>query len=97
VPADRDGFVADVDPLALGLCVADLGGGRRQPGDAIDPRVGLVLQKGLGDAVGNGEPLAVVHARTRADADAAAARVRSAMPVGDERRRRGPAVLRRIA
>ncbi|HEX6813129.1 MAG TPA: thymidine phosphorylase [Planctomycetota bacterium] len=97
VEAPRAGFVADVDPLALGHVVVDLGGGRRQPGDAIDPRVGIVLEKVLGDPVMTGDVLAFVHAGSDADAADAVLRVRAAMPIGDERRRRGPIVLQRLA
>ncbi len=97
VEAAAPGFVGDVDPLELGRIVVDLGGGRRQPGDAIDLQVGIVLAKVLGDAVETGDVLAFVHARTEASALAAAARVAVAMPVAAERRRRGPLVLRRMA
>ncbi|MBM4063046.1 MAG: thymidine phosphorylase [Planctomycetes bacterium] len=97
VEAAQRGFVADVDPLALGRVVVDLGGGRRQPGDAIDPHAGIVLGKVLGDAVEAGDVLAYVHARDRAAARVAAERVAAAMPVGEERRRRRPLVLRRLA
>ena len=96
VEAQRDGFVDDVDPLALGHLVVDLGGGRRQAHDVIDPSVGVVLEKVLGDSVDRGEPLAVVHAATAADAEGAAERVRAAFPVGEERRRRRPLVLDRM-
>jgi thymidine phosphorylase len=81
----------------LGRVVVDLGGGRRQPADAIDPHVGIVLKKVLGDAVETGDVLAFVHARDAAAAKSAVARVLAAMPVGQERRRRGPLVLRRMA
>ncbi len=97
VEAARSGFVSDVDPLALGHVVVDLGGGRRQPSDAIDPHVGIVLKHGLGDAVQTGDVLAFVHARTAAAAKTAAERVAAAMPVGDERRRRGALVKQRMA
>jgi pyrimidine-nucleoside phosphorylase len=97
VEAQRPGFVADVDPLVLGHVVVDLGGGRRQPGDAVDPLVGIVLKAVLGDAVHAGDVLAFVHARTAAAAADAVARVRAAMPVGDERRRRGALVKQRLA
>lgn len=96
VEAPRAGFVGDVDPLALGHVVVDLGGGRRQADDTIDPHVGLVLKKGLGDAVLTGDVLAFVHARTNAAAAAAVARVQAAMVVGEERVRRGPLVKRRF-
>jgi pyrimidine-nucleoside phosphorylase len=97
VEASRAGFVADVDPLALGHVIVELGGGRRQPGDAVDPQVGIVLQKVLGDPVGAGEPLAFVHARTEDAAAEAVARVRAAMPIGGERRQRRPLIQRRAA
>ena len=64
VEAMRAGFVTDVDPLALGHVVVDLGGGRRQPTDEIDPHVGIVLRKTLGDEVQTGDVLAFVHAST---------------------------------
>jgi pyrimidine-nucleoside phosphorylase len=97
VEAPRPGFVVDVDPLALGRVVVDLGGGRRQPTDAIDPLVGIVLKKVLGDPVMAGDVLAFVHAATEDAAGMAVMRVQHAMPIGDERRRRGALVLRRIA
>jgi thymidine phosphorylase len=75
--------VTDVDARALGLLVVELGGGRRRADDAIDPAVGLADVCGVGDAVGPDRPLAVVHARSAADAEAAAAVLRSSMPVGD--------------
>ena len=96
VEAERPGFVVDVDPLALGQVVVDLGGGRRQPTDRIDPHVGIVLKKTLGDAVHTGDVLAFVHAANDAAAKDAHERVAAAMRLGDERRRRGPLVLHRI-
>jgi pyrimidine-nucleoside phosphorylase len=97
VECARPGYVGDVDPLALGQVVVDLGGGRRQPADGIDPHVGIVLKHGLGDAVHAGDVLAFVHARTAAAAATASERVRAAMPIGDERRRRGMLVKKRLA
>lgn len=95
VEATRNGFVADVDPLALGRVVVDLGGGRRQPGDAVDPSVGVVLRRVLGDEVHTGDVLAFVHASTELAARDAAVEVANAMPIGDERRRRGALIKRR--
>ena len=106
VTAARTGFVEDVDPLAIGEAVVDLGGGRAakradrfrpQEGlQPVDPQVGVVLARTLGDEVQQGEPLAHVHARTEAAAADAVARVAAAMPVGEERRSRGPLILHRL-
>ena len=41
VPAPHDGYVADMDTTAIGYCAQDLGAGRKQKTDAIDPAVGL--------------------------------------------------------
>ncbi len=97
VRAARRGFVQDVDPLALGHVVVDLGGGRRQPQDRIDPLVGIVLAKVRGAAIERDEPLAIVHARTAAAAAAAAERVAAAMPIGERAGARGELVLLRVA
>jgi pyrimidine-nucleoside phosphorylase len=95
VPAARRGHVVDVDPLGLGHAIVDLGGGRRQLCDAVDPLVGVVLEAVLGTAVEPGQPLAFVHARTAAAAAAGVEAVRKAIAIGEPRRRRGPAVLAR--
>jgi thymidine phosphorylase len=74
-----------------------LGGGRRRAGDAVDSAVGLADVQGPGEPVGADRPLAVVHARSMADAAEAAAVVRLAVPVGDgPAGPPGPPVLRRI-
>ena len=105
VEAACSGYVVDVDPLALGEVVVDLGGGRSskradrfrpQEGlQPVDPNVGVVLACVLGDEVEAGAPLAYVHARTESAALEAAAKVAAAMPIGDERRSRGPLIRHR--
>jgi thymidine phosphorylase len=62
VEARESGFVQGVDPLALGYGVVELGGGRRQVHDEVDPRVGFLLHVAPGDAVEVGQPLGEVHA-----------------------------------
>jgi thymidine phosphorylase len=93
---ERAGVVTRVDARRLGLAVVALGGGRRRAEDAVDPAVGLADVAGPGDAVGRDRPLAVVHARSVADAEAAVRAVRGAMTVGDGPPPAGPAVLQRI-
>lgn len=97
VEALRSGFVCDVDPLALGHCVVDLGGGRRQPTDEIDPLVGIVLRKTLGDEVHTGDVIAFVHASTDLAARDAAQAVLEAMTIGGERVKRRTLVKKRLA
>jgi thymidine phosphorylase len=78
------GVIARIDARALGLAVVELGGGRRRVEDAIDPAVGLAEVRGVGEAVDRDRPLAIVHARSAGDAEAAAHRVRQAVTVREE-------------
>ena len=78
IVAVDDACVAAIDTRALGLAVVELGGGRRRPGDAVDPRVGFSGLVGVGARVRRGQPLARVHALCEADAERAEARWRSA-------------------
>jgi pyrimidine-nucleoside phosphorylase len=79
--ATEGGFVTDIDPMAVGRATVDLGGGRRQPTDDIDLRVGVVLRKKLGDAISTGEPWAEIHAASVGDGDQVAAQLRGALGV----------------
>jgi thymidine phosphorylase len=81
---ETEGVVIAHDTRALGIAVMSLGGGRAVESDVIDPAVGLAAVAGPGTAVARGgRPLAVVHARDAAGADAAEAAVRAAIAVGE--------------
>ncbi len=96
VPAPDDGHVAAIDTRAIGLAVVALGGGRTRAADPVDHSVGLTGLARLGAKVGKGDPLAVVHARTEAAADAAAAAVTTAYRLADAAPRTGPLVAKRL-
>ena len=81
--AGRAGRVQAMDTRELGLAVVALGGGRRSPGTAIDPAVGLSRIASLDETVDGDRPLALVHAASEADADQAERRLRAAIRVGD--------------
>lgn len=85
VTPESAGFVSEIDTRAVGVAVVSLGGGRRRASDAIDHAVGLTGIAALGEEVDSHRPLAVVHARDEASAQAAAAEIRAAMRVGGER------------
>ena len=75
---------------AVGLAVVELGGGRARAADAIDPAVGLTELAPVGAEVSADRPLARIHARNVAQAEAAAKRLRAAY-----RTRRSAALARR--
>lgn len=62
VLSSKSGFVEAIDCASIGKASAILGGGRERKEDTINPAVGVVIHKKLGDAVEYGERLAVVHA-----------------------------------
>jgi thymidine phosphorylase len=86
----RTGIVTAMDCRAVGLVVTGLGGNRRREDDVIDPAVGLTEVAPVGAEVGPDRPLAIVHAATEAAAEEAAAALRAAVTVGDERPQRRP-------
>jgi thymidine phosphorylase len=88
----RTGIVTAMDCRAVGLVVTGLGGNRRREDDVIDPAVGLTEVAPVGAEVGPDRPLAIVHAATEAAAEEAAAALRAAVTVGDERPQRRPVV-----
>ncbi|WP_251977986.1 thymidine phosphorylase [Salinicola avicenniae] len=81
--ADRSGVIQTIDTRQLGLGVVELGGGRRNPGDAIDHRVGLSRIAEIGRKVAPGQPLLRIHAASRSDAEAVTRRLRAAFTLGD--------------
>jgi thymidine phosphorylase len=95
--AQRGGYVQELAALPVGLAAVHLGGGRRAKDDAIDHSVGVVCLKKRGDAVGDGEPLAEIHARDETSAEQAAADVLAAYRLGDEEPRARPIVLDTLA
>jgi thymidine phosphorylase len=81
---EHDGVVVRHDTRGLGIVVMQLGGGRAVESDVIDFAVGLDAVAGPGaDVSRGGRPLAVVHARDEASADAAEAAVRRTIEVAD--------------
>jgi pyrimidine-nucleoside phosphorylase len=83
VPSAAVGHVERVGAVGVGIAALELGAGRRSKDDAIDHSVGIVLSKKRGDAVGEGDALAEVHARDDATAERAVAAVTAAYTVGE--------------
>jgi thymidine phosphorylase len=68
----------------IGYAVIALGGGRTKAGDSIDFGVGFSQPKKIGDRVGAGEPLAVMHFNDETRAAQAEALVQGAYVIGSE-------------
>lgn len=81
--ATEAGYVSAIDTREVGLCVVELGGGRRRAADKIDPAVGLTRLAPLGAKLEKGDPIAVIHAASDADAEAAKAQLSAAYHIGE--------------
>jgi len=96
VPAPADGYVTAVDSRAVGIAVIELGGGRRVPTDRIDHSVGFSRLAPIGAEITSGDPLGMVHASTKDDAQKGIRLLREAYRIGQTRPPRARTVLRRV-
>ncbi|MEM9431089.1 MAG: thymidine phosphorylase [Pseudomonadota bacterium] len=96
ITVDDPGFVSAVDTRALGLAVIELGGGRRNATDAIDPAVGLDWLAGTGAHVDAETPLARVHAADSDTLARATERVRAAYKIEPTPPEDKPLILERV-
>ena len=81
--SEKEGYVRHIECEEIGLCSLLLGGGREKKDDVIDPTVGLVLKKKVGDYVKRGDVLCVMHANDRDKFEAAKKRFLAAYSFGD--------------
>jgi len=92
LPAERDGRVTRIACRAVGRAGMLLGAGRETVESTIDPAVGLVLHKKVGDLVIQGEPLLTLHVNDRTRLDEVTAILRDAVQVGSEAPARTPLI-----
>jgi pyrimidine-nucleoside phosphorylase len=81
--AARDGVIASIDPRAIGYGVIELGGGRRNMEDKVDPSVGFVITAKPGDRVKRGEVVATIHARNKNDLAVGRGVLQAAIVIGE--------------
>jgi pyrimidine-nucleoside phosphorylase len=84
VKAKAEGRVTRIACRAVGRAAMLLGAGRETVDSRIDPAVGLVLHKKVGDLVVPGEPLMTVHVNDRSRLDEALALLDQAVQVGPQ-------------
>jgi pyrimidine-nucleoside phosphorylase len=68
VASAKAGYVASMQCEQIGTACVILGGGRERKEDSVDPAVGIVLHKKVGDRVAAGESLATIHYNSQAKA-----------------------------
>jgi len=81
--ASGDGVVSAIDTRGVGMAVVALGGGRTNPADSIDHRVGFDRLAGLGARVDGKTPIARMHAADETSAAEAEKRILAAYRFGN--------------
>jgi pyrimidine-nucleoside phosphorylase len=82
VSSPRSGYLASMQCEQIGTACVILGGGRERKEDSVDPAVGIVLHKKVGDRVGIGEPLATIYYNAEAKAARARQLIEQSIEIG---------------
>jgi len=83
IKADRDGYLASVCTSDVGNAAKLLGAGRERKTDSIDPAVGIVMNKRIGDAVKRGDVLCTMHVGEKSDRIGAYNLLLRSLAIGD--------------
>ena len=83
VAAPRAGVIARMDTTLLGYAAQELGAGRRQKTDQIDPRVGFIMRCRVGDNLSAGAPICTVYAANEDTFAGAQQMILRAVEIGD--------------
>ena len=90
------GYLASMQCEQIGTACVILGGGRERKEDSIDPAVGIVLHKKVGDRVAAGEALATIHYNDEAKAARARQLIEASCVVTDTTPTKRPLIHRII-
>lgn len=94
VPAEQSGYVRGMQAELIGRAAHVLGAGRATKADAIDPAVGLVMHKRVGDKIEQGEAICTLYVNDETNLDDAIATMRAAVEIGEKPENVSPMVYR---
>ena len=84
VESPRSGYIKNVETTEIGHAIAAIGGGRVRIEDVIDPTVGFIAERKIGDPVQAGDAIGVVYCTDGANAQEAANRIQASYEIADE-------------
>ncbi len=93
ITTERGGFVSAMDGQELGQVVIELGGGRKQLGDAVNHRVGLEMLVKIGEMVQPEQPLVRVFCEAESSWEKVQNTLRSAIMIADESTANQPLIV----
>ena len=83
VRSTATGYVSSIQCEQVGTACVILGGGREKKEDSVDPAVGLVLHKKVGDRVSKGESIATIYYNAEARATRAQQLIAQSYEISD--------------
>lgn len=96
VVADRDGYLMELDALALGVGSWRLGAGRARKEDPVQLTAGIEIHADLGQKVVKGQKLLTLHTETPDKFDRALESITPGIVIGDEQPAERQIILDRI-
>lgn len=94
VLANKSGYVKTLNAKNIGEISVALGAGRTKKEDTIDPIVGIVLKKKIGDKVESGEVLAYIHAGNEEKGNQAVQKVLNSYLITEEKIEKKSSILK---
>ena len=82
ITAEQDGYIVGMQAELIGRAAQVLGAGRATKEDTIDPAVGLIMHKRVGDTVKKGEAFCTLYVNDEKNLDDAVATMREAVSIG---------------
>jgi pyrimidine-nucleoside phosphorylase len=96
IASAKTGYIASMQCEQIGTACVILGGGREKKEDSVDPAVGIVLHKKVGDRVAAGESLATIYYNSEAKAARAVQLIEASCEIADTAPAKRPLIHRII-
>jgi pyrimidine-nucleoside phosphorylase len=96
VRSAKAGFVTSMQCELVGTACVVLGGGREKKEDSVDPAVGIVVHKKIGDKVADGEALCTIHCHSDAQAARAKKLIEESYEIGAQPPAHRPSLIHRV-
>ena len=90
------GFVSSIACEDIGTACVILGGGREKKEDTVDPAVGIVVHKKIGDRVAEGEALCTIHCHSEASAERARKMIAQSYQISASPPAHRPSLIHRV-
>jgi len=84
IHSDKSGYLSAIQCEQVGTACVILGGGREKKEDSVDPSVGIVLHKKVGDQVAAGESIATIYYNSETRAQRARQLVEASCRISEE-------------